>query len=449
MDSVIYKSESQLDKLQHQTFNFFRNEANPANGLVADKTLPDGPAGIASTGFALSSYPIAVERGFISRNDATERILNTLRFFLNSRHGPEPEATGYHGFYYKFLDMNKGRRARMSEISFLDSSILFAGALTVSAYFDRNDGREKEIRYLSDELYRKADWSWALNNGDRILHGWKPETGFENYAWNGYDEGFLIYILGLGAPDFTLPQNSFTGWTAGYEWINFYGHDYLYSAPLFVHQLPHCWIDFRGIRDEYMKKKNSDYFENSKKATIVQYRYAVENPGKYECYGKYFWGITLSDGPGPLLTGIKGTDREFLGFAKRGVPFGPDDGTVSPWSAVASIAFSPDLVIPAIEYLLHETDLNMLNSYGFRSAFNPTFPHKPHNPHGWRSPYHLGINQGPAMMMIENYRSGLIWNLLRDNSYIKAGLLKAGFTEGWLSEEKKEKSTIQYNHAGR
>lgn len=434
MESTGLRNDKQLNKLQKQTFDFFWNEANPVNGLVADRTAHDWPAGVAATGLALTCFPIAVERGFVSREKAAERTLATLRFFLGSRHGPEPEATGHHGFYYKFLDMNKGRRARMSEISAFDSSILFAGALTAGIYFNNDSGVEPEIRYSADELYRRADWQWTMNNGNKVLHGWKPEKGFVNCGWKGYDEAMLLYILGLGSPTSPLPPESFTEWTEGYEWINFYGYEYLYAAPLFIHQLPQVWIDFRGIRDEYMNRHESDYFGNSVRASLVQYRYAIENPMNFEGYGKCFWGITLSDGPGPALVNIKGTDREFFGHMKRGVPFGPDDGTISPWALIASLPFVPELVLPAIDYMLHETDLNLLNSYGFRSAFNPTLSPKPHNPHGWRSPLHYAINQGPAMAMIENYRTGLIWDLLRQSPYIVNGLTKAGFTGGWLSE---------------
>jgi len=433
-----HKSDVQLEKLQRQTFNFFWNEANPVNGLVADRTAPDWPAGTASTGLALTILPIAVERGFISRELAATRTLSTLKFFLNSRHGHEPEATGFRGFYYKFLDINKGRRARMSELSFLDSSVLFAGALTAALYYTENNDTESEIRYSADELYRKADWNWAINNGKSVPHGWKPESGFVKCGWKGYDEAMLLYILGLGSPTSALPESSYSVWTSSYEWISSYGYDYLYAPPLFIHQFPHVWIDFREIKDEYMANKDSDYFENSVRATMVQYNYALQNPLNYEGYGKNLWGITLCEGPGPSMINIKGTDREFFGYLRRGAPFGPDDGTISPWTAITSISFAPDIVLPAIDYLLHETDLNMLNSYGFRSAFNPTYPHKPHNPHGWRSPCHYGTNQGPAMAMIENFRTGFLWDLLKGSQYIVNGLRRAGFKGGWVEEKKVE-----------
>lgn len=436
-------SDIQLEKLQKQTFSYFWNESSPANGLTAERTAPDCPASIAATGLALTCMPIGVERGFISRGMAAGRVLATLRFFMTSSNGPQPEATGYRGFYYKYLDLNKGRRAKLSEISFLDSAILFAGMLASALYFDNKNTDESEIRELADELYIRADWQWALDGGDTVLHGWKPEHGFMKCGWKGYDEAMIMYILGMGSPTSALPEKSFTRWTSSYEWINFFGHEYLYAPPFYVHQLPHVWIDFRGIRDEFMQEKDLDYFGNSTRASLVQYQYALENHMKFDGYGKYFWGITASDGPGPALMNIRGTDREFYGYARRGVPFGPDDGTISPWSAVAALPFVPELVLPTIDYLLSETDLNSINSYGFRSAFNPTFSSKPHNPHGWRSPCHFAMNQGPALALIENYRTGFLWELFKESQYIRNGLTKAGFKGGWLSSGQPVMQTAQ------
>jgi len=201
--------DAELEKLQHESFNYFLHETNPVNGLVIDKTAADWPASIAATGLALASYPVAVERGFIPRAVAVDRTLTTLRFFWNSPQGPEPDATGYHGFYYHFLDMQTGRRAWRSELSTVDSGFLLAGALAAGIYFDADTSDELEIRTLADELYRRADWQWAQNGGETVTHGWKPESGFLKYRWEGYDEAMLLYILGLGSPTHPLPESSY------------------------------------------------------------------------------------------------------------------------------------------------------------------------------------------------------------------------------------------------
>jgi len=205
-----------LDKLQRETFDYFLHETNPSNGLVKDKTAPDWPSSIAATGLALACYPVAVEREFMSRAAAVERTLTTLRFFWNSPQGTEPDATGYKGFYYHFLDMQTGRRAWDCELSTVDSGFLLAGALTAGIYFDATTADESEIRTLADALYRRADWQWAQNKGATLTHGWKPGKGFLKYRWEGYDEALLLYMLGLGSPTYPLPQSSYTAWTSTY-----------------------------------------------------------------------------------------------------------------------------------------------------------------------------------------------------------------------------------------
>ena len=192
--------DAELERLQCESFNYFLHETNPANGLVRDKSAADWPASIAATGLALAAYPVGVERGFMTRAGAVERTLATLRFFWNSPQGPEPDATGYHGFYYHFLDMQTGRRAWKCELSTVDSAFLLAGALTAGIYFDADTADEREIRTLADALYRRADWQWAQNQGATVTHGWKPESGFLKYRWEGYDEALLLYTLGLGSP---------------------------------------------------------------------------------------------------------------------------------------------------------------------------------------------------------------------------------------------------------
>jgi hypothetical protein len=424
--------EDELESLQRETLRYFLRETNPRNGLVLDKTAPDWPASIAATGLALAAYPVAVERGLITRTAAIEIALATLRFFWNSRQGPEPDATGYHGFYYHFLDMQTGQRAWQCELSTVDSTILLAGALTAGAYFDAATTQEGEIRALADALYLRADWPWAQDGGATVTHGWKPESGFLEWRWQGYDEALVLYILGLGSPTYPLPEESYAAWASTYEWRRSYGHEYLYAGPLFTHQISHVWIDFRGIQDAFMRDKGIDYFENTRRATHVQQRYAIDNPRSFAAYGERCWGITANDGPGPATITVEGVERRFFGYLARGVPDGPDDGTIAPWAVVASLPFAPEIVLPAIDYLVHDVDLKLGNPYGFKASFNPTYPATSGNLNGWVSPWHYGINQGPIIPMVENYRTGMVWRLMRDCPYVVTGLRRAGFTGGWL-----------------
>ena len=424
--------EAALEKLQHESFGYFLYEANPANGLVIDKNASDWPASIAATGLALACYPISVERGFMPRATAVERTLNTLRFLWNSRQGPEPDATGYKGFYYHFLDMQSGRRAWQCELSTIDSAFLLAGALTAGNYFDADTAEEHEIRTLADALYRRADWQWAQNQGATVTHGWTPEGGFLKYRWEGYDEALLLYILGLGSPTHPLPESSYAAWASTYRWETCYGYEYLYAGSLFTHQLSHVWIDFRVIQDAFMRGKGIDYFENSRRATYVQQQYAVANPLNFTGYGRHCWGLTASEGPGPATIKMGGIERTFFDYVARGVPYGPDDGTIAPWAVVASLPFAPKIVLPTLDYCIHQAKLTQSNPYGFKASFNPTYPGQSVNSHGWVSPWHFGLNQGPIVLMIENYRTGLVWRLMKKCPYIASGLRRAGFDGGWL-----------------
>jgi hypothetical protein len=424
--------EAELEILQRDSFGYFVHETNPANGLVIDKTAPDWPASIAATGFALAAYPVGVERGLMSRSAAVARTLATLRFFWNSPHGPEPDATGYQGFYYHFLDMQTGQRAWQCELSTVDSTFLLAGMLTAGSYFDAESADEHEIRTLADALYRRANWHWAQNQGATLTHGWKPESGFLQCRWEGYDEALLLYMLALGSPTYPMSDSSYAAWGSTYLWQHCYGYDYLYAGSFFTHQLSHMWIDFRGIQDAFMRDKGIDYFENSRRATYVQQRYAIDNPLKFKGYGPCCWGITASDGPGPETLQVDGIERQFFDYLARGVPCGPDDGTLAPWAVVASLPFAPEIVLPSIEHFIHQLDLKAVNPYGFKATFNATYPGEPGSTCGWVSPWHYGLNLGPIVLMIENYRSGLLWRLMRNCPYIVRGLRRAGFTGGWL-----------------
>ena len=366
------RGEELLDKLQRDTFEYFLIESNRANGMVPDNTRTGSHASIAAIGFALTAYTIGVERGFITRAEAIERTLTTLRFFRDSEQSEEADATGYKGFYYHFLYMDTGRRAWESELSTIDSAFLLAGMLASAAYFDADAPEEREIRSLAEELYARADWQWALNAGETVSMGWKPECGFLPYRWEGYNEALILYVLALASPAHPIPAASYKAQTRTYCWKHLYGLEFLYAGPLFIHQLSHMWIDFRGIQDEFMREKGIDYFENSRRATYAQQQYAIRNPLGYKGYNEHCWGITASDGPGPTRMKIDGIERRFFDYTARGIPHGPDDGTIAPWAAIASLPFAPEIVLPTLQHF-NEVYPEVTSKYGFKCSFNPTF----------------------------------------------------------------------------
>jgi hypothetical protein len=423
-------TDEELDRLEHDTFKYFADEVNLENGLVRDSTRRGSPASIAAVGFALTAYPIAVERKYMRRAEAIKRTLTTLRFFHDAPQGEQRDATGYHGFYYHFLDMNTGRRSGNCEISTIDTTYLLAGALTAAFYFHGDTKAEREIRALAEALYKRADWHWAQNGALTVSHGWRPERGFIRYRWTGYSEALILYVLGLASPTFPLPAESYSAWTRTYKWKKLYGHEFVYAGPLFIHHLSHMWIDFRGIQDDYMRGKAINYFENSRRAIYAQQAYAMRNPKKFVGYDRFRWGITASDGPGPAERRINGRRVRFFDYKARSIPFGPDDGTLAPWAVAASLPFAPEVVLPSLQRL-NKDHPEITNQYGFKCSYNPTFTSGKQK--GWVSKGYYGLDQGPIIMMIENYRTGLIWRMMRRCPTIVTGLRRAGFSGGWLS----------------
>ncbi len=418
-----------LDSVQRAAFGYFLREVNPGNGLVADTSRAGSPASIAVCGFAMSCYPVAVERGWMTRADAVAYTLALLRFLRDSDQSGAAGATGFKGFYFHFLNMQSGKREWKSELSLIDTALLIAGALTAAAYFTHDTAGENELRELTEMLYLRMDWRWAQDGGVTITHGWKPESGFLNYGWEGYSEAILLYVLAAGSPSFPTVGDCYSAWTRTYQWENIYGHDVLYAGPLFVHQFSHAWIDFRAIRDRFMRGKKSDYFENSRRTVLVHKEYAERNPGRFDGYDDNMWGLTACDGPNDSMADVPSHSQRLYGYAARGVPYGPDDGTVGGWSALASLPFAPDEALCAARAMLARFPEMMSNDM-YTSSLNPSLA----QPGGqsWVSLGHFGLDQGIVVMMIENYRTQLIWKLMKKCSYVRRGLKVTGFQGGWL-----------------
>ena len=423
-----------LDGLQRAAFDYFVQHGQRSNGLVADTSRPGSHASIAVVGFALSAWPVGVERGWMTRDEALLRSLAALRFFRDSDQSGKPEATGHKGFYFHFLHMDSGRRAWRCEVSLIDTALLLAGMLTAAAYFTAAAAQEAELRALVDTLVHRVNWCWAQPRGAAVVHGWKPGSGFLNYGWEGYSEALLLYALGLGSPTQSLTEGSFPAWTGTYQWENLYGVDFLYAGPLFIHQFSHAWIDFRGIRDGFMREKGCDYFENSRRATYVQREYAIRNPRSFAGYDANGWGLSAGDGPSTPRQRLAGRRQSFYGYAARGVPWGPDDGTLSGPAVVSSLVFAPEIALPAVRRLLARGAAagdGRVRASGYNDTVKAASPGAAA---GWVSPGMFGLDQGMIVLMLENFRTGLVWRLMRGSAPIRRGLQRAGFDGGWLGE---------------
>ncbi len=388
-----------LDTVERATFGYFLNEANPSNGLVKDfcrvwskDHLP--VASSAAVGFGLSSLCVGASRGWIPDALAKERILATLKFFRD-------DAEQEHGFFYHFMDMDSGARWEESEVSSMDTTLLLAGMLTAAHYYPGT-----EIEKIAKEIYERVDWAWMLNGGRTLSMGWTPEGGFLNIRWADYCELMIIYVLAIGSPTHPIPADCWYQWgrmRCQYDKDTFIG-----CPPLFTHQYSQIWVDFRGMRDE-----EADYFDNSIHATIANQKWCIAHKAKFRTYREGFWGLTACDGP--------------TGYMAYGAPYGTDDGTVSPTAAIGSIVFTPAESLGMIRLMLLKLPDKVWGRYGFIDAFNLQ--------QDWFSNKYLGIDEGPILLMIENYRTGLIWKTFMKEPAIARAVKAAKFVENQTSNK--------------
>jgi len=415
-----------LDSIQHRTFLFFLNEHHPEKGIVKDRTAGWAPASIASTGFGIPSFAIGAERNWITREKAAEITLKILSFFANSVQSPDTNATGYKGFYYHFLKLNTGTRAWNCELSSIDTGLLMMGIIFARNYYDLDNEAEKQIRSLASMLLGRMDWDIFQmpptgKHANCISMAWTPEHGMLDHGWSGYNEGLFLYVLaaGTGMKDV---EKSYDSWLSTYDWKTPYeGLSHVAFPPLFGHQFSQAFIDYRGLVDKYMKEKGIDYFENSRRATYVQRAYAQENPKGWVGYDSLCWGVTASDGPGSKYNF---GDKKFEGYAGRGTS-GPghtiaEDGTIAPYGPLSSLPFAPEIVLPTIKSMNEKYGKQIWGKYGYYDSFNPTAQ--------WVNDDYIGIDQGPLLIMVENFRTGLVWDYVMKDPIIQNGLNKLGYT---------------------
>jgi hypothetical protein len=383
-----------LDEIERAAALFFWEQADPATGLVKDRSLADGNdtrdvASIASTGFGLTALCVAAHRGYLDSSKARERVRTTLRFLAGKMHEN-------HGFYFHFVNMRSGDRVWNCELSTIDTSLLFCGVLTARAFFD-----DDEIHVLATKIFDRADWNWFLDAGKMISMGWKPEDGFLRSAWDSYNELMMIYLLGLGSKSHPLPPESWDAWKR--PEFDYFGFKYIGSnAPIFVHQYSHAWFDFRLKRDRY-----ADYFANSILATRAHKQFCLSLAHRFPDYTEDLWGISASDSEG--------------GYVAWGGPpaMGPIDGSVVPCAAAGSLPFMPDDSLRVLQNLRHDFEKRAWKRYGFVDAFNPLKK--------WTDPDVIGIDQGITMLMAENLRSGFVWETFMKNEVARRGMERAGF----------------------
>lgn len=406
LPEVVKSDEDFLNLLQNRTFLFFWNEANPETGLVKDRAANGEEkdeytmSSIASVGFALPAYVIGAERGWVSEKDAYRRVLNTLKFFKD-------DIYNNNGFYYHFVDMNTGERTGSVELSTIDTALFLGGVLFVRQYYKDSDlDQGNKVYDLATELYERVNWPWMLDDGKTFTMGWKPNRKggrFLPARWKHYDEAMLLYILGIGSPTTPVPADV---WHNISRKIGRYGeHIAIQSPPLFTHQYSHTFVDFRDKHDDY-----ADYFQNSVSATLANREFCIDQSVNFKTYAEDIWGLTACDGPsGYMAYGGK------PGHAKH-------DGTVAPTAAGGSICFTPELSIKCLRNLYDNYKDDLWGRYGFYDSFNVD--------RKWVASDVIGIDQGTILLMIENYRTGLIWNYFMKNEEVVNAMDKIGFRPG-------------------
>jgi hypothetical protein len=437
-ETVVHYS---VEELQQRTFNYFWDLADSVNYQIPDRYPTLTFSSIAATGFGLSAYIVGAEKKYVTREAAAERTLKTLQVLWNLPQGPgEKDISGFKGFFYHFLTLDKARRFKTVELSSIDTGLLMAGILSAMSYFDKDNETERAIRKTADDLYRRVEWDWMMNGNETMSMGHHPEKGFIPAQWKGYNEAMVLIIMAMGSPTHPIDSNAWDVWCSTYPWSTFYGEEHVNFDPLFGHQYSHVWIDFRGIQDDYMRTRGIDYFENSRRATLSNRKYCMANPLGAKGYGEWCWGLTACDGPVSKEMEVNGKPWTFFDYRARGACNIQivDDGTIAPTAAGGSYPFAPEVCDSSLNYMWNTYYTDLVGEYGFKDAFNLTYVDEK-NPKGWFDIDYLGIDQGPILLMIANHQSGIIWDVMKKNPYIIEGLKKAGFRGGWLGEVKNEK----------
>jgi len=391
-----------LEDMEHRGILYFWEQTDAATGLVLDRAdvaggRAKGPsrniASLAATGFGLTAICIGVEHGWISRDEAAQRIRTTLQFFAT-------RAFHEHGWFYHWMEVSNGERQWDSEVSSVDTSFFLGGALTAARYFSK----DPDIPRLAQEIYERVDFPWMLDGDPLILsHGWKRGKGFLKYKWETYSESSLLYLLAIGSPTHPISEQSWYAWQRP---LYSYGpYNFISGGPLFTHQYSHAWVDFRTRRDRGF----IDFFQNSVNATRANRLYCSNlRQNMALSFGPDIWGITASDGP-------KG--YRIYGEIQA---FEPVDGTIAPCAAGGSLMFTPDISIPTLRTMRDQFQDRLYGRYGFVDAYNPELK--------WIDTDVVGIDLGITVLSAENLLSGDVWRWFMSNEAVPRAMDQAGFT---------------------
>lgn len=394
-----------LTLVQQRTFNYFWKFAHPVSGLAPERTVTPDTVTIGGSGFGVMSILVGIERRFITREQGLDRLLKIVNFLFTANH--------YHGIWPHWMNGATGQTIPFSRKDdggdVVESAFMFQGLLCVRQYFTGNSEKETALRNKITWLWNEAEWSWYTRGGQPVLYWhWSPNNGWSmNHPIHGYNECLIAYILAVASPTYPVPPKIYhEGWAMSNYFKNgkeYYGMKlplgFDYGGPLFFAHYSFLGLDPRGLKDRY-----ADYWEQNRNHTLINRQYCIENPKKYKGYSADCWGLTASDS---------------YQFYDAHSPTN-DLGVITPTAALSSFPYTPEYSMQALKYFYYKVGDRLWGEYGFYDAFSES--------RNWFDHQYLAIDQGPIVVMIENYRSGLLWKLFMSCPEIQAGLKKLEFT---------------------
>lgn len=412
-------SDSALVELtQKQTFKYFWDFAHPVSGMARERSNVAYDYGnevvtTGGTGFGIMAIIVAVDRGWITRDTAAKHLLKMVNFLL--------KANSYHGVFPHWLNGATGQTIPFSRkddgADLVESSYLFQGLLCARQYFIGDNRIERELRNRIGWMWNEIEWNWFTKGGEEVLYWhWSPNNGWAmNFPVRGFNECLIMYVLAASCQNERYgvsPAVYHRGWAQSSFFKNgkkFYGYTlplgFDYGGPLFFSHYSFLGLDPRGLKDQY-----ADYWEQNQNHTLINYSYCVDNPKKWKGYGENCWGLTASD--------------SYVGYAAHSPT--EDLGVISPTAALSAFPYSPDKSMKALKHFYNDLGNKIWGEYGFVDGFSES--------KDWYAKSYLAIDQGPIVVMMENYRSGLLWRLFMSCPEVQNGLKKLGFESPWLTK---------------
>lgn len=404
-----------LDLVQKQTMRYFWDFAHPVSGMARERSnvvfnYGNEVVTTGGTGFGVMALIVGVERKWLPRDTVAKHLLKMVNFLL--------KADSYHGAFAHWLNGETGKTIKFSRkddgADLVETSFLFQGLLCVREYFNGTDRTETELRNRIGWLWNDIEWNWFTKGGEDVLYWhWSPNNGWAmDFPLRGYNEALITYVLAASATRYPVSEKIYNkGWAMSnffYNGKKFYDYTlplgFDYGGPLFFAHYSFLGLSPKGLSDKY-----ADYWEQNKNHSLINYAYCVDNPKKYKGYGENSWGLSASD--------------DYKGYDAHSPT--NDNGTISPTAALSSFPYTPEFSMKALRHFYEVHNKQLWGEYGFKDGFNES--------QNWYADSYLAIDQGPIVVMIENYRSGLLWNLFMKIPDVQNGLKKLGFKSQYFT----------------